>query len=517
MMRQSLGPRIGPTGVIEALRNDYISGFRWKYAEVRCVSRIENLMATAILGGFALGALGVVILLTSGVQVSPSVFVGMLLGGPVLGVIVLVVIRRRFARQSRGVLSSIQEEMKKLSDKEKLALIVGGMVVFLMLLGIVVPDDTVEYADIVLVDYTGITQATGERMDNATGRWIFVGTAADLQSYKYPTSNPRRHEFGPEPSLVIEGLWRELIGAEIGTTYEVVVEPDEGYGHWDPARTTIYPIREDGYARRLANLTFYNLEDRSNVDYDTQTGEYVWINAYGARFDAEVVRSKNGTFDLYLLVENGTDVVADGIPATLTNVSRGFFSILHKPVEGRDYGPGRVTTVTESSFIVDTNHPGAGKTLLYSVSLVDKWEPPEPGPTTHPPQDDETEDSFVGEVPISVTLENHAYGPVWVNVLVLSGTGKGGACSFNNPMGFRNNGDYYLPARSTKDDVCLIRYPADGTIESAAGLYLCGPESDCREEDGYVDDVPVSRGTTLKVNIVVSSTGGLNRSYEETT
>jgi len=250
--------------------------------------------------------------------------------------------------------------------KKRLIIIALGLFIF----GCINPEPeqpkVVEYGDILGVDY--ILKTDGNIIDT---NMIDVARENDIYS-PFREYQPLyfRVILGDENPLLPEFV-KQMVGLKINESKAFYLAPEDGYGIYDPARvynvsryynmSGAETVPKSFFEERGINITegegfdtdqgtvFVQkiTDDEVEIMYLYQPGDSFYANG----FHQVVTRSMNFTYTIMLDVRKGgsynTVSLIDGEPVTV-----------------------RVTELTNDTITFDENHPLAGKTLEYNVTVL---------------------------------------------------------------------------------------------------------------------------------------------------
>jgi len=173
---------------------------------------------------------------------------------------------------------------------------------------------------------------------------------------------------------VIDGFVTNIIGTRINETITFSVDPDRGYGPYDPKKVFAVP--------RYYNKSLYETIPRSyfterNLSVGNGTG---FDSPYGTVF-AQDVNDENVTLFYLDLAKEGTSFKYLNMPQQVVWSSNFTSTIelmldVNKSYTLADPATGQPTRYlimdkTDENITLDSNHPLANKTLYFNVTLVD--------------------------------------------------------------------------------------------------------------------------------------------------
>lgn len=222
----------------------------------------------------------------------------------------------------------------------------------------------------------------------ALGDYVSVGYALWVDGKLYDTNNaslanesgtynPQRayrpFNFAVEFNKgVIDGFVINTIGMRINETITFDVDPERGYGLADPANVISVP--------RYYDKSLYEVMPRS---YFTERGMNIsngtsFNSAFGPVFVSDM-NDENVT--IFYVLKPGSNFTVSGIPQTVVGMSNMTAKIEFAFELNKTYSipdpqtgaqtPFTVTALNDENVTLDGNHPLAGKTLHFSVTLLD--------------------------------------------------------------------------------------------------------------------------------------------------
>ncbi len=254
----------------------------------------------------------------------------------------------------------------------------------------------VEEGDKVSIKYVGKYQ-NGTIFDT---NYLDVGQNAGLHNFK---TEPL--EFTAGSTGIIKGVSDAVLGMKKGQKKTVEIPPEEAYGEYDLNKVGSFPLvryaKMDKYIPFVVDLDEATFEQGFNTT--PKQGSIVKSGIAPWSYDVEKVES--GRVVVKARVELGDTFVMPGMPwpSEVTAINDTHFTIRYMPIVGgvisTDMGPSnvsiegddvkltllvrpgdsvningkvvKVTSVDDENFYIDTNHPMAGKTLVFDLEVVD--------------------------------------------------------------------------------------------------------------------------------------------------
>jgi len=260
----------------------------------------------------------------------------------------------------------------------------------------------IEEGDQVLVDYTGKLE-NGEVFDT-TYRSI-----ADDNATKKAESFQKKYEYKPLKINTVEyaevellkAFEEQLLGMEVGEEKTIKLTPEEAYGNYKeekvkhiktvdevPIRETIMKERDipekefrEKYGEPMVGgeiNTEYGKADileitsEGNVKIKQKTvNEEIVLKYFKAKLLNETEESFTieRIFEPKLNTKNGTAFVKEEDGKFIITLDIQNLKIGDRMYT--EYGSGKVIEINENEIVVDTNHPLAGKTLIFNVKIVE--------------------------------------------------------------------------------------------------------------------------------------------------
>jgi len=224
-----------------------------------------------------------------------------------------------------------------------------------------VKEKRAEEGDVVELDYIGRLE------DGSVFDTSLSSIADDELVKKAPLFKPRQKyeplNFRINSGEVIKGFEKNIIGMREGEEKEFWVEPQEGYGEWKSELAKSYP--------RSADFDLYEVISMDAIDLKQ---EEIQINAtfpwryWKARIAA--IDWKNSTVVIENIAKNATINLEFGVMRITAGekITVQIEPILNAEIKTKT-GIARVSEMNETDFVLDSNHPLAGKKLKFYVRI----------------------------------------------------------------------------------------------------------------------------------------------------
>jgi len=221
--------------------------------------------------------------------------------------------------------------------------------------------------DLVELDYVGRLE-DGSVFDTTLG-----SIAADELTVKAPTFAYRRKyepfKFRINSNEVIRGFEKNILGMKEGEEREFWVEPQEGYGEWKSELAKSYPRSAAFDTYELISMDAINLKQEEIQINAT----FLWIKCticgyWKARIAA--IDWKNSTVVIENIAKNATINREFGVMRIIAGekITVWIDPILNAEIKMK-IGTARVSEMNETDFVLDSNHPFAGKRLKFYVRI----------------------------------------------------------------------------------------------------------------------------------------------------
>lgn len=221
---------------------------------------------------------------------------------------------------------------------------------------------TVEVGDVVTVSYIG--RLEDGRVFDTNIREVAENPVVQKTSSFKPKMVYAPFKFRVGAGEVIPGFDEGVIGMKEGETKEIIIPPEKGYGNWSPELTQVYP--------RIQHVDVVEEVPMDELAKETGQTQFVKNTTIPWRYwKARIVAITPDTVILKNEVTNLT--VNTEIGPLEIRREPGIITMTLTPaldaVVNTKYGPARVSFVNETDFIIDYNHPLAGKTLIFEVTV----------------------------------------------------------------------------------------------------------------------------------------------------
>lgn len=203
---------------------------------------------------------------------------------------------------------------------------------------------------------------------------------------------------------VIKGFDNALIGMRKGQTKTITVSPADGYGEWkiENVANISRTFESDRYV--TSNLTASDVPKATFAQYfgsNVSVGDIVTDPQSDFKFKVLAMNDENVTLILHPEIGKTITIPTTGFNATATKVTATTVTWRQDPPQTveKQYGTviytvtatkiietldvkvgdrvsiGVVTEVTDDTVLIDMNSPLAGKTLIFTITMVDVMKP----------------------------------------------------------------------------------------------------------------------------------------------
>jgi FKBP-type peptidyl-prolyl cis-trans isomerase 2 len=181
---------------------------------------------------------------------------------------------------------------------------------------------------------------------------------------KTSTFNPKPvytpFKFTVGSGQVIPGFDEGVLGMKEGENKEIVIPPEMGYGTKDEELIEILP--RIYIIDVIENVPKHDFSEETGVTKFNETDIVPWRD-----WTAEVVVV---TADFVIIRNLANDSTVNTEIGTIeTKVETGTITQIFTPLEGVVVNDGQFSAVNDTYFIVDYNHPLAGQTLTFEVTV----------------------------------------------------------------------------------------------------------------------------------------------------
>lgn len=226
-------------------------------------------------------------------------------------------------------------------------------------------EKVVQYGDAVSVEYALILKNGTVYDTNVESIAKVSGSYDPLRKYL-----PLKFTVAKGAGL-IDGFVEGIIGMKAGGKRQIEVPPEKGYGVFDPDKLVSIPLfyeKERFEEVPMAWLKTQKVEIKNDSVFQTNIGLVAVYNF------------TNETATLEYLLTVGDKFRFNGLPQLVANKTKGSFTIKYDLEEGKDYVTFdsksgtqkfvRVLSINETNAILNENHPLAGQTLVFNVTLL---------------------------------------------------------------------------------------------------------------------------------------------------
>ena len=231
----------------------------------------------------------------------------------------------------------------------------------------------VQYGDAVAVEYVLILQNGTVYDTNSESVAKSSGSYDPLRKYIPLTFTVAKG------AGLIDGFVEGVIGMKAGGKRQIEVPPEKGYGIFDPDKLFSIPLYYE--KERFEVVPIEWLESQNILIKNGQKVEIKNDTVFQTNIGlVSIYNFTNETANLEYLLSLGSKFKFNGLPQIVVNKSADSFTIKYDLEAGKDYVTFdsksgtqkfvRVLLVNETSAIMDENHPLAGQTLLFNVTML---------------------------------------------------------------------------------------------------------------------------------------------------
>ncbi len=167
--------------------------------------------------------------------------------------------------------------------------------------------------------------------------------------------------------MVIEGFDEAVMGMREGEEKNVALPPEKSYGPWNEELTKVYPrVYIINVIETVKKEKFIKETGLEEFEKNTTVPWRYW-RARIIAISPESIILRNEISDSTLNTELGVlDIEVDTGTITMT-----FTPVLGEEVTtlSGQFGPPRFSYINDTNFIIDFNHPLAGKTLNFTIKV----------------------------------------------------------------------------------------------------------------------------------------------------
>jgi FKBP-type peptidyl-prolyl cis-trans isomerase 2 len=222
-----------------------------------------------------------------------------------------------------------------------------------------------ESGDFVKMDFVGRIEETGEVFDTTYADVAFNPDIEKMDRFTF-ADNYEPMSFTLGKGQILPALEANMVGMKIGEVENITLTPEEGYGDWSTEYTISLP--------RIAVLP--KLTDVLISEFIGATGREPELNETIPLnyWNVSVVNISEPNMTLLHAPDNNTVVMTEYGPAIVTlndtHVTTNLTPELGSVIT-RNLASGVISDVNGTDFVIDFNHPLAGKTLVFEVTVRD--------------------------------------------------------------------------------------------------------------------------------------------------
>jgi FKBP-type peptidyl-prolyl cis-trans isomerase 2 len=237
------------------------------------------------------------------------------------------------------------------------------IILIILISGCTLTGEEVEVGDTVGLNYIGMLE-DGKVFDTTLKE-----VADDLTIPKSGTFTPKRaynpFTFTVGEGGVISGFEEGVIGMKVEEQKEIVIPPEDGYGNWSEDKVKTFPRIMKVAVIETARMNEIKGETGLNQFVENQTFPWRYWEARVIRVTDDIVVLRNEVSDMTL----SSDVGPLEIKVEYGTITMTISPTLDEVVTTR-VGTAKVNFINETDFSLDYNHPLAGETLVFNVTVL---------------------------------------------------------------------------------------------------------------------------------------------------
>jgi len=250
----------------------------------------------------------------------------------------------------------------------KFVSIIIGVFIVILLAGLIVKNvlgDKAQIGDTISIEYS-LYLENGSLMDTN------VKSIAD--KYNIDTQHYDPLIFALGSGEIISGLDKALVNSKKGDNLHVVINPEDGYGIYDPS------LIQNGIPRFVEVPLYSKIpKDKFAEIFSSEPVIGKEINNPNMPWGFSITKIEDDIITIKSIVEKDEKVQVQGydyLVKEINNENITLYSLLNagdKISLNSGYGAiyGVIVSMNETSFDIDTNHPLADKVLIFDVKVLD--------------------------------------------------------------------------------------------------------------------------------------------------
>ena len=265
-----------------------------------------------------------------------------------------------------SIVHETKNEHSKRFNKKHYGYLAVGVVVIVVLLALLyaqLETPKVKVGSIIKVDYVGSLE-DGTVFDTSIKE---IGEKAGLKRPQYDS-----FQFQVGSGQAIQGFDQGVVGMVVGEKKTLTITPDKAYGNQDPNK--ILKANREIFIQHITQISTENFKNFFKADpvvgKEITTQELPW--------KLKIQKIENSTIYLENLLTNGQKVVLPGTSweSQINSIGESI-KIIQNPKIGdllsfptaQGSVMGTIVKVDGTSFSMNTNHPLAGKTLMFEITV----------------------------------------------------------------------------------------------------------------------------------------------------